>query len=140
MGSKATIQTLITEWLAENYPTLDYNEAKCERDVGLILDAISYDMMLNSNYKTVTAALSYYRGAQADLVLKAQKIATVQAYRELKNLAATYVTSSSTAVKRINNAMDIIINILDKGDGDTPEINGTVTYFNDIETINGVTY
>jgi predicted transcriptional regulator len=138
MGSKATIQTLITEWLAENYPTLDYDQNKCERDVGLILDAISYDMMLNSNYKTVIAALAYYRGAQADLVLKAQKIATVQAYRELKNLAATYVTSSATAVNRINNAMDIIINILDKGDGDTPEINGTITYFNDIETINGV--
>jgi hypothetical protein len=138
MGSKASIKTQITEWLFENYPTLDYNVDKCERDVGLILDAIGYDMMLNSNYKTVTAALAYYRGAQADLVLKEQKEATVQAYRELKNLAASYVVSSSLAVNRINNLMDIIINILDKGDGVTPEITGTVTYFNDVETINGV--
>ena len=138
MGSKATIKTAITTWLFENYPTLVYDSAKCERDVGLILDAIGYDMMLNSNYRTVVAALSYYRGSQADLVLTAQKTATVQAYRELKNLAATFVNSSTLAVRKVNSLMDIVINILDKGDGDTPEINGTVTYFNDIETIKAV--
>ena len=138
MGSKETIKSTITQYIADNYPTLVYDEDKCSRDVGLILDAIGYDMMLDSNYKTVTAALAYYRGTQADLVIKEQKIATVQSYRELKNIAATFVGSSALARKRVNKLMDIIINVLDKGDGDTPEITGTVTYFNDVETIKGV--
>ena len=143
-GSKSAIQTSITEYIAENYPTLNYDQDKCARDVGLILDAICLDMMLNSNFKTVTAALAYYRGSQADLVFDNQKTATVQSYRELKNVAASYVSNTeintyglviANPTSRVNNLMDIIINVLDKGDGQTPEINGTVTYFNNKDVI-----
>jgi hypothetical protein len=137
-GSKSAIQQTIIEYLAENYPTLVYNEVKCRRDVGLIVDAVGYDMMLNSNYKTTVAALSYARGAQAEIVLEKQKTATVQSYRELKNQIATFVTNDKVAVKRCNELMDIIIQMLDKGVGETPEMTGTITYYNDVQTIKGV--
>jgi len=136
-GSKALIKTKITEYLTANYPTLVYNEAKCSRDVGYIIDAIGYDMMVDSNYRTLTAAIAYYRGAQADLVLGTQKTATVQSYRQLKNLIGDYITDSAT-LKRSNSLMDIIINMLDKGVNETPEINGTILYNNDVETSKGV--
>ena len=145
-GSTANIQTAIAEYLAENYPTLVYDSVKCQRDVGLIVDAILWDLLLDSNYKTVIAALAYYRGAQADLVLGAQKTATVQSYRELKNVIASFLANVIIGTgsnvlnpkKRANALMDIVINILDKGDGDSPEINGTIYYNNDVQTINGV--
>ena len=145
-GSVSAIKTSVTEYIATNYPTLTYDSAKCERDVGYITEAIIWDMMTDSNYRTIIAALSYYRGAQADLVLGAQKTATVQSYRELKNVIASYVSGTdivnglviTNAKKRVNALMDIVINMLDKGENDSPEINGTVTYFNDIQTINGV--
>ena len=145
-GSVSAIKTSITEYIAENYPTLEYDSEKCERDVGYIAEAVIWDMMLDSNYRTLIAALSYYRGAQADLVLGEQKTATVQSYRELKNVIASYVSETNivnglmitNAKKRVNALMDIVINMLDKGENESPEINGTVTYFNDIQTINGV--
>jgi hypothetical protein len=137
-GSLAAIKASITEYIAENYPTLDYDIAKCERDVGYIVEAVGRDMMLNTNYLTTIAAQSYYRGTQAEKVIGEQRNATVQSYRELKNVIGTYVNGSSLALARTNSLMDIVINMLDKGNGDTPEINGTMTYFNDRETINAV--
>jgi hypothetical protein len=145
-GSISAIKTSISEYIAENYPTLDYDIQKCERDVGYIAEAVIWDMMLDSNYRTLIAALSYYRGAQADLVLGEQKTATIQSYRELKNVIASYVSGTNivnglmitNAKKRVNALMDIVINMLDKGENESPEITGTVTYFNDIQTINGV--
>jgi len=137
-GSKEIIKTAITQYIADNYPTLVYDEDKCARDVGYIVDAIGYDMMVDSNYRTIAAASAYYRGAQADLVLGAQKTATVQSYRELKNKIASYITASPTAVKRANSLMDIIINMLDKGVNETPETTGTIAYYNNVEVAKGV--
>ena len=145
-GSVAAIKTKITTYLATNYPTLVYNVATCERDVGLIVNAIVWDMITDSNYRTVIASLAYFRGTQAALVLGAQKTATVQSYRELKNVIASYITNTAVGLgntvvsprARANSLMDIVINILDKGENTSPDITGTVLYFNDIETINGV--
>ena len=137
-GSLSSIKAAITSFIADKYPTLDYDVAKCERDVGYIVEAVGRDMMNNTNYLTQIVAQAYYRGTQADLVLGAQKNATVQSYRELKNVIATYIDGSALAKKRTNSLMDIIINMLDKGNGNTPEIHGTITYFGDTETINAV--
>jgi hypothetical protein len=137
-GSLSAIKTAITTFIADKYPTLTYNVDKCERDVGYIVEAVGRDMLNNTNYLTNIAALSYYRGTQADKVLGEQKNATVQSYRELKNVIASYTTGSTYATTNQNRLMDIIINMLDKGNGDTPEIHGTVTYYNDRETINAV--
>ena len=137
-GSLATIKTTITAYIAENYPTLVYDSAKCERDVGLLVDAVGRDMMSNTNYLTTFAALTYFRGTAADAVLGAQNNATVQAYRELKNVMGTYINANATALTRSNQLMDIVINMLDNGNGKTPEIHGTTTYFNSREMINAV--
>ena len=145
-GSVAAIKTKITTYLADNYPTLVYDVATCERDVGLIVNAVVWDMIVDSNYRTTESALSYFRGTQAAKVLGPQKTATVQSYRELKNVIASYITNVAVGTgnkvvsprARANGLMDIIINVIDKGENTSPDITGTLTYFNDIETINGV--
>lgn len=38
----------------------NYNEAKCFRDVGLILDAVSQDIILGGNSKSIEAGLAYW--------------------------------------------------------------------------------
>jgi len=40
-----------------------YSEDKCRRDTQLLLDAIRYDIIFNSNYRTVSAALRYFSGS-----------------------------------------------------------------------------
>ncbi len=135
-SNKSTIQTQITTYIAENYPTLTYDSTTCERDVGYIIDYVGYDMMFDSNYLTITSARSYYR-AQASLVLADQKDATIASFRYLKTLMLAVVEENSTAYRRVKELMDIIINTMIKGVGSTPETTGTTTYKNDIGRFKG---
>jgi hypothetical protein len=60
-------QFLIEETIAfidETYNSgkFNYNEAKCYRDVGLILDAVTQDIILGGNSKSIEAGVSYWSG------------------------------------------------------------------------------
>jgi len=134
-ANKSTIQGQITTYISTNYPTLTYNSATCQRDIGIIVDYIGYDMMVDSNVLTIMAARSYYR-AQASLVLGTQKDATVASFRYLKNLILAIVSGNTIATRRIKILMDIIINTMIKGIGNTSEITGTITYKNDTGIFN----
>lgn len=43
-----------------NAGNFNYNEEKCYRDVGLIVDAVSQDILLGGNQKSIEAGLSYW--------------------------------------------------------------------------------
>jgi hypothetical protein len=129
-ANKATIISQITANISTNFPTLTYNSSTCERDVGIIIDYVGYDMMLDSNFLTITSARSYYR-AQAALVLADQRGATVASFRLLKTLMSNIVITNTIAYKRVRDLLDIIINTMLTGVGDTSEVAGTITYKND---------
>lgn len=113
-NNKTALRTAVTDWIDTNFPILVYNKATCQRDVGLVIDAIAYDMMFGSNFKSITAGTSYYR-AQAALVLSSQRTATEQAFAYLKTQMATLVAGNATAVSRIEANMDVIISIINSG-------------------------
>ena len=125
----------VTSYISQNFPTLNYNVTTCERDLGYIIQAVTFDMMFSSTYRTITAARSYYRAA-ASLVLGEQKSATIAAFRYLKTKLLSYATIGTTAHKRIKWLMDIIVNILSNGIGSTSEVFGTMTYENDVGIFN----
>ena len=134
-ANKATITSDITLYIASQYPTLTYSVATCERDIGLIIDAVGYDMMFNSNYLTIVAARSYFR-AQASLVILEQRKATIASFRYLKTQLLNVVENNTTAYRRIKILMDVVINTLLKGVGSTPEVTGTNTYNNNAGIFN----
>ena len=133
-SAKSSIQTSITTYISTNFPTVVYNSATCLRDIGYVIDAVMYDIMLNSNYRSVKAGMSYY-SAQASVAIGAQKDATINSYRYLKTLISTTVTSNANASSRAKALMNSIVNILIGGIGETPEVNGTITYNNTLGTI-----
>ena len=133
-GAKATIQAAVISYINTNYPALTYNNATCSRDVGYIIDAIGYDFMMNSNFRSIKAGMSYYQ-AQAALVVASQKAATIAAFNYLKIQIASQLANNATALASANSNMDVIINILDKGIGETPEVHGSITYNNTLGTI-----
>jgi hypothetical protein len=55
-----------------NYSDFVYDEAKCARDTGLLLDAAGFDAVLNTNYNAVVAGRAYLR-ANADYLENNQK-------------------------------------------------------------------
>ena len=100
-------------FVENNYQNFTFNQAKCERDVGLIMDAVALDVALGTNYNAVTAGLSYQRASSADLQDN-QKIQTLASIRELKK-QLTLLGLSDSAQPRMEAAIDEVIDILDNG-------------------------
>jgi hypothetical protein len=100
-----------------------YNNVTCSRDVGLILDAVTYDMTVGSNFQAVRAGLSYLR-ADAALVVGVQQTQTVSGINKSAELAATY-TANPTALASLTTSYDIINTIITQGDTAAPAITYT---------------
>ena len=87
----------VTAFLATNHAGHSYNSAKCERDVRYIVDAISYDLMYGGNSATLTAARSYFVGANSQLAGAAQVTATVAAYTNLSTRVSQVIQETTIA-------------------------------------------
>ena len=105
-------------------PNFSYSTSTCARDVGLIIDAVSYDIIFGSNFRSVTAGLAYYRGNSVE-VLGDQKEPTLGALNYLKTLMLQSISSlnNTVATSRLTANMNIIINIFDNGPTVAPTLN-----------------
>ena len=128
----AEIKTAVTAFIASNTPPPGYDSAACENDVGLILQALEYDLTFGGNLETKVAALAYFSATNnAQLANADEKTATIAAYGELKNILSAVIDGSSSIAGYTNAGtaatladenfikarVDEIINIIDK-DGD----------------------
>ena len=62
------IKEEVIGYLTTTYPGFSYDQNKCRRDVGYILDAISYDLTHGGNNESIQAALAYYQWTAKDAV------------------------------------------------------------------------
>jgi hypothetical protein len=121
LDEKTRLQVLTINHILETFPGFDFNQFKCSRDVGLIIDAVCYDMVLNTNYQSIKAGTSYYRAASSTVVSE-QLTETLNAVTFLKTKASSLLTPSSTADIRIRALFDIILNIMGNGEISAPSI------------------
>ena len=95
-----------------------YNEDKCRRDTQLLVDAVRFDILFNSNHRSVSAALRYFSGSFDDTVFAAQKQQHIAAFGQTKTFTANLL-SDATAISRSNALWDEIIDIITNGDENT---------------------
>jgi hypothetical protein len=113
LNEKSKLQVLTINHVLETFPGFDFNQFKCSRDVGNILEAVCYDMVLNTNYQSVKAGTSYYR-AVSSIVTSTQLTQTLSAITSLKaNTLA--ILSAGTAYTRVGNLFDVILDIFENG-------------------------
>lgn len=62
------IKEEVIGYLTATYPGFSYDQNKCRRDVGYILDAITYDLTHGGNNESIQAALAYYQWTAKDAV------------------------------------------------------------------------
>ena len=55
-SNRLWIQAEVIEYIKVTYPTFSYNQALCGRDVGLIVDAVAYDIVNSNDSRTVATA------------------------------------------------------------------------------------
>lgn len=96
--AQVTISAGVVNYLNTRYSgTFKYNKDKCARDVGIIVDAMAFDLKYSGGQRTIAAALTYYQ-AGAALVLSDQLYETTSAYQYLHDLAETLITNPLTEI------------------------------------------
>jgi len=114
LNEKAKLQILTTNHILETFPGFDFNQFKCSRDVGYIIDAVCYDMVLNTNYQSVSAGSSYYR-VVSYYGAGSESTQTINAINFLKIKVLELLTPATDAYTRISNLFDIILDIIENG-------------------------
>ena len=97
IANRAFLIAEVTQYIADNYPALVYDVAKCERDVGYLVDGLCYDIMYGGTSAAVQAARSYY----VDGVFQAgagEATATAAAYDYLASAAGFVITETTSDV------------------------------------------
>jgi hypothetical protein len=95
------------------YPTLSYSTTKTARDVAFVLEAVGYDFMFNSNYRTVKAAQAYLRANSVELYTTTNlKAATRLALTYAKTQAKASVGGDATAQARIETLMTLVDSVI----------------------------
>lgn len=110
-----------------------YDQAKCSRDVGLIVNAVLDDIIFGTNYRAVTAALSYLRSYSV-VVTTQQKVQTIAGINRARDLVLSYI-SNSAEIAAITTLMGNITTIISSGSASAaPTL--TYTFNNPTSAIN----
>ena len=127
-GNKETLKENVSIFIANNFQSFIYDEAKCERDVGIMIDAVSYDAAIGTNYNSVTAGLAYQR-ANSSYVLSGQNLQTVKAIEYLRDrIDETFSRLSSLAKTRVKAGFNEILDIINNGVVSTDTAADTIVY------------
>jgi hypothetical protein len=91
-GSTATF--ILDETTPFTLPVFTYNQSICNRDVGLVVDGLGYDIVFGTNFNSRKAGLLYLE-ANASVVLSSQKALTIAGFETAHNLATAALTSAA---------------------------------------------
>jgi len=133
-SAKAQIEDDAITFINTNFPNLEYDTAKCERDTGLIIDAAKYDLALGSNFATMVAAYAYRRSS-GEKVLEQQKTASIANLEFTRQRTRQEVPTGSQydfGRTGVDNTFEFVSDIILIG---TTE--GNVDQVEDIEVYNG---
>ena len=119
LANKTYLQAETLAYVENNFD-FQYDQAKCERDTGIIIDAASYDLALGTNYNQVTSGLAYTRANSAYL-LNNQKTQTIAAIEFARDEAAGYITDATDTAES-NQAFNEVVDILTNGAGNADAI------------------
>jgi len=103
VANKEFIKDEIAAWVNITYPSVynngnGYNERKCKRDVGYIVDALAYDVLYGGNTQTRVAAEAYFVGTANQLGTDSDEIeATTAAYDRLKTVVSQVVLEGAVS-------------------------------------------
>jgi hypothetical protein len=121
------------------YPDLVYDQVKCERDVGYIVDSVSFDLLYDGNRQSVQSGVYYY-GYTANSAISREIPETIDAYNHIKYLTSYIVTgqtvptlyqanvsqvitanvATSAQSANTNTRIDLITNIIQNGPSVAP--------------------
>ena len=108
---RAEIQSDTTAWVKKNYQAMAFNESTCYRDAGLIVDAMSYDLVLGTNFNSITAGRSYLRATTSAQYVIANQLAAELGSINFIMFKARQIAAAGAVAEATNLINDAIIGI-----------------------------
>lgn len=133
--NRSFIQEETIQWLATQNLGFTFDETKCRRDVGLIVDAVVNDVLYGGYEESTRAGRLYFSGGLT--VVAGQVAATAAAVQKARDIAVTCVRQNTFAAlgtvaqtkiasitnaeangaeQEVLNAFDIVANIISNGE------------------------
>jgi hypothetical protein len=141
LANKSFLQEQVVARINGVYPTFNYNQEKCKRDVAILIENCAYDAAFGGNEKSVQSGLAYYNGVVS--VIAGQEVQTTYAINYLRdrclqvitNTTCTFVTPSlhsqvrntvltggEVSTDSITNLFGIVTTIINNGPDAAPAI------------------
>ena len=114
-ANRAFIQAEVVAYINKQYGAFD--QAKCYRDTGLIVDSIATDLLYQSTSESQFAGLQYWKQQEYVGAIASEITTTTSAISYVKVLATNIATaaSNSTIGDAVSADFDVILNILNNG-------------------------
>ena len=123
-ANKELIQNETIQFINVTYPQLKYNQTKCRRDVGYIIDSVATDLLYGGNERGVVSGRNYY--AYPSIATSIQRRETIAGVRYAKIIGDYIVQNIILDTPRIvnNDEKNIKVTALENI---TSSFSGTIT-------------
>ena len=129
--NKTFIQKDITSYIANTYPSFQYDSSKSERDVGYIVDAISQDILLGGNTRSIEIGVSYYV-AKESVLTQLETVVCVNAFTRIKTILENVVRNITVTASSGNTETQVFNTQLLNGNISIPLIDRNITTITNI--------
>jgi len=108
-AAKTTIQQQTVNWVTANNPGFVYNTSTCYRDVGYIIDCVSFDLLNGGNRQSIQAGAYYYASSYTTTNIPNEIPQVVGAFNQLKYLINLVIQSQPLPTSHQKNYNQVII-------------------------------
>jgi hypothetical protein len=139
LDNKELIQNETIQFINTTYPTLEYNQISCSRDVGFIIDAVATDLLYGGIERGVKAGRFYYD--VPSIATSRQKIETIAgiAYANILSeyIVQNIILETPSVIKNIESLTKVsaLNNITSSISGTETQSNEIIEKFNLIQNI-----
>ena len=93
LANKPFLQEQVVKHINDQFPDFVYNQEKCYRDVGILLENCAYDAAFGGNEKSVESGRAYYKGVVS--VIAGQESQTTAAINYLRDRCLEVITNTT---------------------------------------------
>jgi len=95
-NNRSYLKDEVVAYITANYPSLTYDETKCRRDVGFIVDALTFDVLYGGTHAVQIIAQSYFVDGVSQLP-SGQQAQSVASYTHLATIISELFQNSLTS-------------------------------------------
>ena len=92
-ANKEYMQNEVVAYIDQTYPSFvgQYTTATCKRDIGYMIDSVSFDLLHGGNRQAVQSGLAYYAANTTQITIEQEEAETTDAFQYLATIAGNVI-------------------------------------------------